>query len=191
MTETWNFEEREQRVGRIRFENAIEDRSDQAYHEALRCADQRHENYRKQERSEIGPNGAEQASHLGCGAKIVGFRKGMVSIASTTFDTWMELMPWWEVITAEAVCQGPQMPGSDAPNSTTTGRSNAAARWAGPLSFPTKSAAPANRDFTSSSGAPPTHVYRSNATRLSPRPAIKTGSSPRLRWICSATARKL
>src|SRR5216684_1269503 len=115
----------------------------------------------------------------------------MVSIASTTFDTWMELMPWWEVITAEAVCQGPQMAGFEAAKSTTTGRPNAADMWAGPLSFPTKSAAPANRDFTSSSVAPQTHLYRSNATKLSPGPAIKIGSSPRLRSICSATARKL
>src|SRR5260370_19529311 len=103
----------------------------------------------------------------------------------------MELIPSLELITADAVCHGRQMAGSDAPNSTTTGRPNAAAIWAGPLSFPKNSDAPANKDFTSSSVAPQTQVYWSNATRVSPRPAIKTGSSPRLCSICSATARKL
>src|SRR5438552_2191739 len=102
----------------------------------------------------------------------------------------MELIPLLEVITADAVCHGCQIAGSDAPKSATTGRPKAAAMWAGPLSFPTKSAAPANKDFTSSSDAPETHVYRSNAARLSPAPPIKIGSIPRLRWICSATARK-
>ena len=54
------------------------------------------------------------------------------------------------------VRHGAQITGSDDPNITTAGTPNAAAIWAGPESFPTKSIARERSDFTSDSGDPAT-----------------------------------
>ena len=56
----------------------------------------------------------------------------------------MACIPAGLLSTAFSVRQGRQLSISDEPNSTTTGRPKAAAMWAGPLSFPTKIAAPAS-----------------------------------------------
>ena len=74
----------------------------------------------------------------------------------------------------------------DDPNNTTAGSPNAAAMWAGPLSFPMKRVAPARSALICSSDAPAMVVYRANSCRLSFGPAMKTGSMPRCFPKCSA-----
>src|SRR3954452_17115414 len=91
--------------------------------------------------------------------------------------------------TCDGTCQGAQTTGFDGPNNTTTGIPNAAAIWAGPLSFPAKIVAADRRFLTSCRCAPATVRKSEKADASSEGPARKTGSTP-IFFRCSATATK-
>ncbi len=83
-------EQEDGRIGRLGFENAIEDGTDEQGHHSLRGTHRRHQDHREQQRREIGTDETKKARHWGCGRWVVGCGTSTVSIACVASATPMD-----------------------------------------------------------------------------------------------------
>ena len=126
-------------VGGMDIEDLVEDRPDEQGDHAGGGAGGGHQEDGGEQVDPVAAGKGEEAEQLAHAAIRRRVR------ASITWAGWTAAMPPGAEMIFEAVRQGPQMAGSEAPKMTTTGRPKAAAMWAGPESLPTKRAAAASR----------------------------------------------
>src|SRR5579872_2988946 len=151
MVENRKRHQRDWCVCRGGIEHAIENRADQQRHQPLHRPDHRHQYHRAEQRRQIGTDESKEPAEF---LHREALRSVLCSrAASITSETAMSRMSG-DLKTAASVFQGAQISWSDGPKSTTEGTPNAAAIWAGPLSFPMNRDAPDSSDLISLSGAP-------------------------------------